>query len=1216
MSGAAGPRWTTGSWGGDGGYVSFSYSSGQVSNVWHVGIMNPTPPDGTNTALQSGVTTASYTFGDDQFGYSSGVTTLRDWDGHGTNWYFDSTARVTQTQEWSGALWLLTYGTWDSNNNLTENVDARGYASDYAYDANGNTIAAALPSVSTNQGTFRPTSLYSYDRTNGANNIVAYCDPVRTHAISQDWTTNPGTSDSLCPNQSGATRYTWDYSDPTYEPFGRLSNSYTPLGYHRSYSYSTAAQGGDFGLPSDVNGDSMTQSDGTVRSPHQSFTYDGYGNLTTYSAAVGSTTLSYDGVNRPTAVTDPDSVTSRTCYYANGQVQAKQSASQYALDGNVACASHSVSYTYDPDGDVLAELHHFGNQAGTTSKYYDGADRLVEVAQPHDATADLYSYAWLTRYLYDLSQGSTVSDDGATFHAYGNLFKTQEYLPSNPVIAAQSTPASPTWMDVRGNSFDALDRATATYENAFGTNPKTTSTFDGNGNYGLLSQSQNAVGQQSIPSYLSTGWTYQKTYQNDGGVTPSETYTYDPDGRATAIQSSQFGAENLAYDSDGRVTSDAEPTGGGYSSPATLAYGYYEDGLRKSLSVSSSAVNASNAFQYSYRVDGLLQTQHITYPITGDFAFTYTNAGRELTQSDPYTGGVITLYTTQDIATSSTRTLQSKTFTYDSYGRVASLVLPEGYSYDSFTYDAEDETTAYARSNAYCPTSTAAQSCSGGNRGQTYSIRGELVVVGDSNPNSRSTQYSADGTLVTGENYTPESFDGFDARSGMILNKGGSQPYAYDAAGRQTQVTNTWPYGYTAYATRGYDAENHLISQAYTGTSFECTGTLQMCGAWPGATGTTGIVPNGVTNSYGWGPNGHPIQLTGNYTNTMGSSEAVSVHWDGDDILFGINQNGFLDFEVGKLGSANQVGEQYAQSFTVADRDMTGQAVSSHTWQDFGAWDSAPPGKQCAACSKGQASEGFVLPHSTPSDNDTYAPPITYLSGVREDGYNDGYGNTFQGVRAYDGNLGQWTSPDAYTGDVHDPMSQKPYMWNRNNPLGYSDPSGYYVCDNCTQGKDSQQQVVDDTMEAADKKNVAEMEKLDRRSPEYKRLAALHEDMQKGTRGWVLHVGTVPAGDDATTHIANNGIVGHAVQVTGGGPTTLGANFFSEDSKEEQSAVVTEGGLYEMANGRAGLRHEFGVSMYQDYVAPKCRGDKCDDRHGDNLTNRYFAKPIGVPPDI
>ena len=65
----------------------------------------------------------------------------------------------------------------------------------------------------------------------------------------------------------------------------------------------------------------------------------------------------------------------------------------------------------------------------------------------------------------------------------------------------------------------------------------------------------------------------------------------------------------------------------------------------------------------------------------------------------------------------------------------------------------------------------------------------------------------------------------------------------------------------------------------------------------------------------------------------------------------------------------------------------------------------------------------------------------------KSDGFSDGH-NTFQGVRTYDPQAGAWTTPDAYRGDVHDPMSQKPYMWNRNNPYAYSDPSGY-----CVEGK-------------------------------------------------------------------------------------------------------------------------------------------------------------------
>ena len=52
---------------------------------------------------------------------------------------------------------------------------------------------------------------------------------------------------------------------------------------------------------------------------------------------------------------------------------------------------------------------------------------------------------------------------------------------------------------------------------------------------------------------------------------------------------------------------------------------------------------------------------------------------------------------------------------------------------------------------------------------------------------------------------------------------------------------------------------------------------------------------------------------------------------------------------------------------------------------------------------------------------------------------------TIQGARTTDAETGTWTTPDAYAGDVHDPMSQKAFMWDRNNPYEYSDPSGYEI---------------------------------------------------------------------------------------------------------------------------------------------------------------------------
>ena len=60
----------------------------------------------------------------------------------------------------------------------------------------------------------------------------------------------------------------------------------------------------------------------------------------------------------------------------------------------------------------------------------------------------------------------------------------------------------------------------------------------------------------------------------------------------------------------------------------------------------------------------------------------------------------------------------------------------------------------------------------------------------------------------------------------------------------------------------------------------------------------------------------------------------------------------------------------------------------------------------------------------------------------RPDGITDGMA-TIQGVRNYDPTVAQWTTPDAYEGDISDPRSQAKYMWNNSNPIAYEDPSGY-----------------------------------------------------------------------------------------------------------------------------------------------------------------------------
>ncbi len=52
-------------------------------------------------------------------------------------------------------------------------------------------------------------------------------------------------------------------------------------------------------------------------------------------------------------------------------------------------------------------------------------------------------------------------------------------------------------------------------------------------------------------------------------------------------------------------------------------------------------------------------------------------------------------------------------------------------------------------------------------------------------------------------------------------------------------------------------------------------------------------------------------------------------------------------------------------------------------------------------------------------------------------------GITIQGARAIDTTSTTWTTPDASSGSLEDPLTQVPYVFEHNNTIKYSDPTGY-----------------------------------------------------------------------------------------------------------------------------------------------------------------------------
>jgi len=1037
------PRWNASGGTNDGGWMSFSYNGNNtLSGISEDGVMNFVPADGTGVQLQSGYNNGTWmTYRLTSFTYGTNSTSLADTDGHNTIWTYDSLGRVTQTQEYTGS-WLTTTQQWDASNNLIATINARANETDYAYDNNGNTIAVALPTLTTSGGTFRPTSLYSYDANN---NVTAYCDPVRTNALGLNWTTRPGPSDTLCPSTSGSTIYTWDTSDAN-ENYGRLSVAQTPLGYHTTFAYSTAGQGGDFGLPTSVTGDGFTQKDGSNWTPTQSFTYDGLGNLNTYNKGNGAWTLSYDTQNnRLTSVIDPDNVHSYKCYYPNGQMEGTTSAAQYNTDG-VVCGAHSHIYTYDTDGNEITELKHFNDQSSLTNKWYDGAERLVEVAMPQDPNdysaspqRDAYNFRWLTRYIYDLGQGAAQYFNGSvTLAGHGNLIKTQEWLANE--TQTWNSPFNPPgpmpqgtihWQDIRGNSYDALDRSLKKVSwvnnGSPGTIQQWTSTYDANGYNGLLTSSCDPLSHCPSNTYDAADQLATITF-GDSEVTHDRTYTYDPDSRVHSISSSGFISETYTYDNDGRMSSKAEGSGGSYTNPSTLNYSYYPNGVRSALAVSSANLNQTDMLKYIYRADGAL-TQELFQDgaESASFNFTYSAAGRKKTRIDnQYLG-------------------QATTYTYgyenegqaNATGRLYSLAIPQ-CSCTLFTYDSEDE-----------------RKSAGGFGSTSYNIRGEIMgqVLGGG-PAPRSV--SANGFMINAQlqsGYSTPPTTVFDAYMGVLegqYNDFQTQQqtgltYTFDAAGRQTSGQDDFLQSgnvNSGYLTRGYDSENHIISSAYSG--------------WPISGGSNSTWT--LNFSYGWGPNGHPAQIgsnpnSGSLVNRKGTlknkraqnSSPISLdslHWDGDTLLFTTNSSGAVDdVKIGMMADYTPLDANY-KNVTFWDRNASGSVVARHNLNGVAPIQYPNWKRQVSnPCGIGpKLSMQYAGQSSIGQGGMLWSPG--------PDGYSDG-DTVIQGTRSFDSNLGTWTTPDAYSGDVHDPMSQKPYMWNRNNSIVYTDPSGY-----CNEGTD------------------------------------------------------------------------------------------------------------------------------------------------------------------
>ncbi|WP_271221309.1 RHS repeat-associated core domain-containing protein [Streptosporangium carneum] len=734
-----------------------------------------------------------------------------------TEHVYDVAGRTTSTTLDPAVLKRKTTFTYDATGNVTKKVftganSPRTESTEYAHNAQGQVIRQTVEN-----GTDDLVSTWAYD---DRGLLTAVTDPRGndTGATAADYTTTmrydlagrlvESTSPQVKIDKNGSTTDDRPTVKQGYDTAGQKTHVVDGEGRTVAATFDKA------GRPTSTTLPSYTPPGGSAVTPTVSYGYDAAGRRTTVTDERGyTTTTQYDALGNPVKVTDPGPSGPGGSWIA-----------EYDLLGEVLATvdptGTRAEVTYDDLGRLITQTQierEPTTAALITTLTYDNASNLVKSVAPGNRT---------TTYTVDAAGGVTAVTDplnhttgvdydilGRTAKvtdALGNSTETDYDLAGRKIADRVRGSAGVTvrtvgyGYDAAGNStsttsgeghvtrreFDAMSRLTSLIEpvsasksitTTFGYDAtgKHTRLTDGRGNttwstYNTLGLTESVIEPSTTahPAVADRTWTAvydaagnQVAVLQPGGVRVDR--TFDPLNRV--LNESGTGASattpdrNLAYDQAGRTTAVGDYT-----------LEYNDRGLLTKVSKAANQVAT-----YAYDALGNL-TQRVDP--TGTANFTWDNASRMATASDPVTGRTWTYgYDDADRLTSqtSTGTVNSQSYAYDAVDRLTSHILKNssGAELAKITYgwDKDDNLTS----------KTTVGTAGAGANTYGYDRSGRL------------TSWTAPGGAVT-------DYEWDDAGN---RTKAGSKTYTYDERNRLTSGDGV-DYTYTPRGTVATEVKN------------------------------------------------------------------------------------------------------------------------------------------------------------------------------------------------------------------------------------------------------------------------------------------------------------------------------------------------------------------------------------------------------------------------
>lgn len=677
------------------------------------------------------------------------------------------------------------------------------------------------------------------------------------------------------------------------------------------------------------------------------YTYDGAGNLATVTDPEGHiTSYTYDADHQMLTVKSPSLQGTPTNLVTNEYTTAADSPTppgwvkrQTHADGGVFNFAYTFTdgkishtdltdpmniirrVTFNPDGHILNDTRALGTvdqqidattrQSGTnfvtsvtradgsqTSTTYDTLGNIASVTS-HAGTPD----AATTTYTYDpnFNQLATITDP----LNHTTTMEFDEHGNQKSIIDALNHKTS--------YGFDASGRVTTITDplqhaaHIEYSGPDIVAITDPLGRTKrLFVDGAGRTVKETDPAGAVTEYVYDKIDHVIQHIDPAgalTTYGYDRAGRLSTVTDALNHITSYAYDTMDRVVTRTDPMGG----IETLIYD-------PNGNLAGRVDRKGQATAYDY--DGLNRVSRITYADDSTVDYTYDALDRPTTITDSLNGSVTRTYDSRDRLASETTPLQTVSYTYDNADRRDTMTLA-GQAPVTYGYDAADRPT-------------------------TVTQNGATVAIAYDDANHR--------TVVTfpGGPQMEYTYDDASQLTGLAYRNAsttlGTLTYAYDLAGRRTEVGGSWARTVLPQpvASATYDAANRATSWGGVPLFYDRNGNLVTKGsqsfAWNSRDQLSGII-------------GTPTQTltydaAGRRATTVGAGTTTSFAYDRVNIVRQSTSGGTaIDRVVGTdvddtfLETAGVTRALFVDALgsTIARVDAAGSVQQAFAYGPFGA---------------------------------------------------------------------------------------------------------------------------------------------------------------------------------------------------------------------------------------------------------------------------------------